>query len=597
MTLKRFVKLGGRAVDLRAYGDVAPPVMENDTIPAITGSPIQGQTLTASTGAWTPTPDWVTYQWRRNNGAIPGAVTAGYTVQAADLGQDLTVVVTAHKSGHVSASAQSAAVNVPTAEPSPGLFFALPDTSDSPKLSLAHYYPPMPRTFNNSQNDAYTTAYLPVNGEGGIHASFGGWVRNRPMTDAPYPNPYIETMHRRCIEDAIAGGIDGFFVDILGASGPNWDRLVGLAKTASNEYPGFWIVPMLDCNGTTATSQTNAVIAARIAHFANRPSAYYLPNGRYLISGYRTVFNGVSNANSATKWQQIFDLLASNHGLSNPALVGVFNNWQAQYTGGAFNGKLYAAGRWAIAADPQVWAQTGDTAALVRSRGEKYLAPIWAQDMRPRDHWFDEARNTGSLRESWNRAIADDADLVQICTWSDFTEGSAIMSNVKAGHAWIDVSAWWQSRWKTGVFPPILRDAMYVSHRNQMANATITGGQSTFMTHRSVGNRSTFREHVEILTFFTAPATVSVKIGSTTYNYTAPAGMNVQTYAMAPGEVSAKAVRSSVEIARVNSPVVIKSTAANDDREYCIFSSLRGTAGQYDPTPGSPSPNPANYIT
>jgi len=72
--------------------------------------------------------------------------------------------------------------------------------------------------------------------------------------------------------------------------------------------------------------------------------------------------------------------------------------------------------------------------------------------------------------------------------------------------------------------------------------------------------------------------------------------MYTQTYPMEAGEVSAKVVRNASEIARVNSPVVIKTTATNQDRQYALFSSIRGTTKQFDPTPNSPSANAANYI-
>jgi hypothetical protein len=158
------------------------------------------------------------------------------------------------------------------------------------------------------------------------------------------------------------------------------------------------------------------------------------------------------------------------------------------------------------------------------------------------------------------------------------------------------VAAWRIAKWQAGKSPRILRDALYVVHRNQMLGATITGGQTQLMSHWARSNRSALRESVEVLTYFTAAAVVTVKVGSHTYTYTAPAGEFQYLAPLEPGEVSVKAVRSSVEIARVNSPVVVKATTVNQDREYCWFSSLRGTAGQYDPTPGSPSPNTANYL-
>jgi hypothetical protein len=77
-----------------------PPV--NTGAPAISGSPHEAQTLTASVGTWAGTaPFAFSYQWQRcsvlGGGCeeIPGATSSTYTVGALDLASKLAVVVTA----------------------------------------------------------------------------------------------------------------------------------------------------------------------------------------------------------------------------------------------------------------------------------------------------------------------------------------------------------------------------------------------------------------------------------------------------------------------------------------------------------------------
>jgi hypothetical protein len=70
------------------------------TAPAVTGSPQQGQTLSADHGHWTGGPSAFAYQWNRcdaagaNCNAIAGATQASYVPAAADSGSTLTVTVT-----------------------------------------------------------------------------------------------------------------------------------------------------------------------------------------------------------------------------------------------------------------------------------------------------------------------------------------------------------------------------------------------------------------------------------------------------------------------------------------------------------------------
>ena len=68
----------------------------NTARPEITGVPVAGEELTASTGAWTGTGTVTyTYQWVRNGDPIDGATSAEYTLVEADVGAIITVIVTA----------------------------------------------------------------------------------------------------------------------------------------------------------------------------------------------------------------------------------------------------------------------------------------------------------------------------------------------------------------------------------------------------------------------------------------------------------------------------------------------------------------------
>jgi hypothetical protein len=94
-----------------------PPV--NATLPAITGSTAQSQTLSASTGTWTGTaPITYTYEWRRcdSAGANCTAIATGasYTLLAADIGSTMRVAVTA-----TNAAGSATAVSVQTAAVTP----------------------------------------------------------------------------------------------------------------------------------------------------------------------------------------------------------------------------------------------------------------------------------------------------------------------------------------------------------------------------------------------------------------------------------------------------------------------------------------------
>jgi hypothetical protein len=78
----------------------------------ITGSPVVGSTLTAVSGAWSPTATSLTYQWFRGGTPIDGATARTYTVDVADLDQSIQLRVGATAPGVSSGGAFSSFVYV-----------------------------------------------------------------------------------------------------------------------------------------------------------------------------------------------------------------------------------------------------------------------------------------------------------------------------------------------------------------------------------------------------------------------------------------------------------------------------------------------------
>jgi len=97
---------------------VIPPPPVNTSPPTIAGTPRQGQTLTASTGAWTNSPTSYAFQWSRCDAtgagctAIPSATTSTYTPVTADVGSTLLVSVTASNAAGSSSPMSSTVTSV-----------------------------------------------------------------------------------------------------------------------------------------------------------------------------------------------------------------------------------------------------------------------------------------------------------------------------------------------------------------------------------------------------------------------------------------------------------------------------------------------------
>ena len=99
-----------------------PPAPTNTALPSVSGSTVEGETLTANAGTWTSTPGSYEYQWQDCNVLGEGCVSVGdatnasYTLAASDVGYTLRVVVTAtNAGGSGSASSAATATVVPPA--------------------------------------------------------------------------------------------------------------------------------------------------------------------------------------------------------------------------------------------------------------------------------------------------------------------------------------------------------------------------------------------------------------------------------------------------------------------------------------------------
>lgn len=99
----------------------------NVTPPTISGTPQEGNTLTANRGTWTESPTAYTYQWARCNPAgnncvpIPGADGQTYRLTSGDVNSTLRVNVTAwNNQGATTARSAQTALVTRAAAPAPG---------------------------------------------------------------------------------------------------------------------------------------------------------------------------------------------------------------------------------------------------------------------------------------------------------------------------------------------------------------------------------------------------------------------------------------------------------------------------------------------
>lgn len=467
----------------------------------------------------------------------------------------------------------------------------------SPRKCFAHYFVTFPISFNNS-TDYYGTTLNP--GGAAMPATdtpFEGQTRDKPSLALTRPLKRAETNWKDLdrldeVKQGIEAGLDGWMPDVLqviqaGAGQERWDQILETMRAVNLvNNPNFKIAPMPD--SLASATRDPVILADHMAIMAKDPSAFKLPTGEFVLSPYAP-----ERAPAGAKtwghdgWATVLDRLRTFHGirtLFNPCFL---DSWTADPQAPTFLDLSWMMSRWGDG-DPVM---TGGTSVNNRGApakahasptaltgtvgyGVKWMHPIRFGDTRPNQGNFFESVGFECLVESWKAAIDGGADWAQIPTWSDMAEHANIQPSRAHGWVYLDVNAYFMARWKLGYYPTIIRDAVYVSHRIQLsAGTTYTGRATRVQTLRTGG--SALQDTVSVACFLTAPATVNVKVGTTTTPLTAPAGFSTHRVPLKLGAVSAEAVRSGAAVAAVVSPHKVLSSLIADDWNYYAAGSLR----------------------
>jgi hypothetical protein len=347
-----------------------------------------------------------------------------------------------------------------------------------------------------------------------------------------------------------------------------WTNTKLLMQAASTVDPCFKVMLMPDMSSGVGAKDA-ATLAKSVAELAKSPSAYKLADGRLVVSPF------MAEKKTVAWWTTFLSTMKTTYA-TPVAFWPVFVASEQTYAT-AFAPISYGMSNWGsrnpLWNNPLTTTSTGPVgrADKIQALGKKWMQSVSVQDERPRSYVYDEAENTTNLRNTWQIAIKSGADHVQLTTWNDYVEGSQFAPSARHGWSYLDINAYYLAWYKTGTAPKITRDAAYVTHRTQPYAAKPT------FTHRLMAWRggSPARDTVEALTFLTAPATVTVTVGSKVTTCSAPAGVATCVAPLAAGTVKVGVTRSGASVAAVRSRSTVTTTPYVQDLQYVSASSLR----------------------
>ncbi len=434
--------------------------------------------------------------------------------------------------------------------------------SDGDKLVFAHYFPPYPISIDNRTPsvDYYSRHYLVPGGEGGKYAGVGGLLRDRPLPREPLSGDWKLADLKMEVRQAMAAGIDGFAVDILSLEGANWDRTVMLMEAAAEVSPSFRIMLQPDATASAGRASAEA-LAAGLAQLASYSSAHRLADGRVVISPFK------AENKTPAQWRQVLDLMRTRHGVAT-AFLPVFLDATKM---AEYDSLSIGFGNWGTR-DPQLTSRGPDWAAQAHALGKLWMQPVAVQDARPNQKLFAEAGNTEMLRASWDKAIAQDADMVMLVTWNDYSEGGHFAPSVDHGDTFLDISRHYLDTFKSGRTAPIVTDAVHITHRIHPHDARPAYPSPMRLWS---GYPTAPRDTVEVLTVLRSSATVSVTVGGVRHSYTAPGGVSAKVFPLRTGHSTATVTRTGDVVASVRTKDPVASTVEQQDMAYHAVSSGR----------------------
>jgi hypothetical protein len=174
---------------------------------------------------------------------------------------------------------------------------------------------------------------------------------------------------------------------------------------------------------------------------------------------------------------------------------------------------------------------------------------------------------------AWQLADQQHAEWVQLVTWNDYSESTAMAPSVAHGWRILDMNAYDIVRFKFGRSPRILRDALYMSYRDQPVSAHPDFPEISLM--HVVASSVPPRDTIEVVAFATAPSRVSVVAGMQRYSCLVPAGRGICTFPLGLGSISAEMQRDGEVVAAARSNADVTARPYVQDLQYRVVGGLR----------------------
>ncbi|WP_187436473.1 endo-1,3-alpha-glucanase family glycosylhydrolase [Bradyrhizobium hipponense] len=372
------------------------------------------------------------------------------------------------------------------------------------------------------------------------------------------------------IRAAVAVGIDGFQFNIGSTKQDSylyWLPLLDMLAACERLDVTFSIMLSLDC-AVLARDLPITELADALASVAKRIPIARTPDGRLILGAF------APERWPVTRWRQLFAELAAKGEVVY--FAPSFLNGSEAFP---YLPLVDAASIWGGNRSSQ-FAAIESFALLIRAAGKGWIAPVWPQDVRPKDFWYVEAGNSRLFRQGWERAIAADADAVAIATWNDYSEGSEIQPSTSIQHAFYDLTAFFVGWYKERKQPSIAKDVLFYFHRVESTDAQAGGSLQTSRFTRRFDDPES--NEIELLGFLTSAGRLEIETSKGIVNVDATGGITSLRAPLVLGRPTFRLVRSGKAEISFASAYEVRAESQYQDLLYHSGSSDRPAIASSD---------------
>ncbi|KAG9003586.1 hypothetical protein FRB94_014547 [Tulasnella sp. JGI-2019a] len=342
---------------------------------------------------------------------------------------------------------------------------------------------------------------------------------------------YTDAQWSNEIRSAAAQGIDAF---ILNLGTDSWQPAqVDRAYTAAahNGFHMFFSFDMtvISCSDTT-------IIPGNIAKYANHPAQLKDSNGASFV----TTFNGGAGCKDNAQWMEV----VKNSGIQTkfvPAFFDDLTSVTLKSVYNSINGDTLWGGAWPKGNNPIDWSE--DNYRISRNGLQRPTPDFYMTTVAPHFHVHWPGRNyiwrfDDHLYVSrWQLLVQKRAlvDAAEIISWNDYGESTyigPIGKDLPAGSsswvtgfdhtAFLAMTGYWTSYFKTGKAPTIIHDKIFIWGRPHGVNDSPTQGDAAGRPQ----NADWVSDKLWIVLFSTGAGTLQVTQGSSSSTYQVVGGVN-----------------------------------------------------------------------